>query len=171
MCPLKKPLIFAHEVELIEIDYFISMLTYTGFGPKCVYKSRLLFWFNHAKQIVVTYNCNIHAFKIISMDCTTTKYMIHSLHTLSPCICIGRTLILYYYGLHNNWVSPQCNIWILLESFSLDYVTLFMDGAYGTRFVQFTHFFTNHYVHHARTSCKYIHVPTYLVLFHSLVQQ
>ena len=53
----------------------------------------------------------------------------------------------------------------------MDYVTLFMDGAYGTRFVQFTHFFTNHYVHHARTSCKYIHVPTYLVLFHSLVQQ
>ena len=33
MCPLKKPLIFAHEVELIEIEYFISMLTYTGFGP------------------------------------------------------------------------------------------------------------------------------------------
>ena len=105
MCPLKKPLIFAHEVELIEIEYFISMLTYTGFGPKCVYQSRLLFWFNHAKRIVVTYNCNIHAFKIISMDCTMTEYMIHSLHTLSPCICIGRTLILYYYGLHNNWVS------------------------------------------------------------------
>ena len=48
---------------------------------------------------------------------------------------------------------------------SLYYVTLLMDGAYGTRFVQFTHFFTNHYVHHARTSCKYIHVPTYLCSF------
>ena len=37
---------------------------------------------------------------------------------------------------------------------------LIMDGTNGTRFVQFTHFFTNNYVHHARTSCKYIHVPT-----------
>ena len=90
MCPLKKPLIFAHEVELIEIEYFISMLTYTGFGPKCVYQSRLLFWFNHAKQIVVTYNCNIHAFKIISMACTTTKYMIHSLHTYTKSLHMHR---------------------------------------------------------------------------------
>ena len=157
MCPLKKPLIFAHEVELIKIEYLISMLTYTGFRPKCVYQSHLLFWFNHAKRIFVTYNCNIHAFKIISMACTTTKYMIHSLLTLSPCICIGRTLILYY-GLHNNWVSHNAIYEYYWRVFL--WIMLLMEGAYGTRFVQFTHFFTNNYVHHARTSCKYIHVPT-----------
>ena len=172
MCPLKKPLIFAHEVELIEIEYFISMLTYTGFGPKCVYQSRLLLWFNHAKRIVVTYNCNIHAFKIISMACTTTKYMIHSLHTLSPCICIGRTLILYYYGLHNNWVSHNAiyeYYWRVFLWIMLLYLWMVLMEPALCNLLIFSPTIMSTMREDPVNTFMYLH--TYVVLFHSLVQQ